>query len=344
MPPRLLRSIKMSFQVLAAIAASLICCAPGLKAADTSARLSGTFLQLTAQHKGWTEAQWSQLFDYFYQLQLSDVIVQWTAYDDTAFYTLPSAQPDSPLDKILAIADRRGLRVWVGLYFNSGYWHRIGEGPAAAANCLRNLRTRSTAIARDLTPLIKQHPAFAGWYLPEEIDDLNWGNPEARSELLRHLDLTSRALHNVAPNTKIAISTFSNARISPREFHDLWTDAFRASSVDTVLLQDGIGVHKLELNEFPLYAGALADAARSAGRDFGIVVELFRQTGGPPLDSGQFEATPADWDRVRRQLRIAHRFTSSVFGFSVPEYMTPLGVHNAGQLYADYLQERTNPQ
>lgn len=231
----------------------------------------------------------------------------------------------------------------MGLYLDSEYWSRVAEGQTTSAY-LSGLRGRSLAIARDLTPLMKQQPAFAGWYLPEEIDDSNWQIPEARRELLRHLGLVSASLNELTPGAGIAISTFSNARVSPAQFRDLWAEAFHKSALSRVLLQDGIGVHKLELNEFPLYADALAEAARFAGRDFGIVVELFQQTAGLPLDTGPFHASPAPWERVRAQLDIAHRFTSCVVGFSVPEYMTPLGIRGAELLYADYLKERTDHQ
>jgi hypothetical protein len=295
---------------------------------------------LSIQHKSWTDAQWADLFEYLRRLQLSEVIVQWTAYDDIRFYGSPVQGPDSVLDKVLLAASHAGLKVWVGLYCDSGYWNHVGEGQATRAY-LNGLRSRSLAIGRDLAPLLKQQSSFAGWYLPEEIEDVNWQTPEARKELLLHLGLESKTLHELTPGARIAISAFSNARLSPAEFHDFWVEALRASTVNTVLLQDGIGAHKLELDEFPLYAGALSDAARSAGRDFSVVVELFRQTGGLPLDHGPFQASAARWEQVRAQLEIAHRFTSTIVGFSVPEYMTPLGTGGAKQLYADYLKEST---
>ncbi|MFL6352994.1 MAG: DUF4434 domain-containing protein [Bryobacteraceae bacterium] len=319
------------------------CRGPALQAASPSVRLNSTFLQLTVQHKTWTDAQWADLFDYFRLLQLSEVIVQWTAYDDLLFYARPNASSDSPLARILAQASRTGLKVWVGLYLDSEYWSRVAEGQATSAY-LSGLRERSLAIARDLTPLMKQQPAFLGWYLPEEIDDSNWQIPEARRELLRHLGFVSGRLHELTPGVGIAISSFSNARASPAQFRDFWADAFHSNVLSRVLLQDGIGVHKLELNEFPLYAAALAEVARSAGREFGIVVELFQQTAGLPLDKGRFRASPAPWERVRAQMAIAHRFTRYVVGFSVPEYMTPVGIRGAEQLYGDYLKEGTDQQ
>jgi hypothetical protein len=334
---RLVSPIATGFRaaLLFAIALSI----PALCSASPSARLNSTFLQLRPEHKRWTEAQWRALFECFQRLQLSEVIVQWTAYDDTRFYAAPDERSDSPLERILTGASKTGLKVWLGLYLDSDYWNHLGGTPAATSAYLAHLRSRSLAIANDLAPSVKQQPAFAGWYLPEEIDDLNWRSPEARQELLRHLSLTSTSLHALTPGARVAISTFSDASVSPAHFRDFWAEAFRASTVNLVLLQDGIGALKLELNEFPLYAAALAEAACSAHRDFGVVVELFQQTGGPPLNSGPFQASPASWERVRSQLEIAHRFTNSIFGFSIPEYMSPFGIRGAEQLYNDYLKE-----
>jgi hypothetical protein len=304
----------------------------------SSMRLTGTFLQLGTHHNAWTEARWSELFDYFHRLQLSQVILQWTVSDEAVFYD-STGKAESPLNRILPIAARRGIDVWVGLYHDPRYWSRIGAHPEAAALYLRQLRSKSLAIARDLAPLLRQHCNFAGWYLSEEIDDVNWLGPAARQALLNHLKLTSDGLHGLTPAGRVSISTFSNARVSPARFRAFWTDVFRASSIDLVLLQDGVGVNKLELKELPIYAGALATAAGETGRECGVVVELFRQTGGAPLDTGAFKAVPASWERVRRQLGIASQFTSSVFGFSVPEYMSPAGTDGAERLYLDYIRE-----
>lgn len=330
MQPRLLRMAQSSVPCLLAL--TLICLPLSLQAVTPPARLNSTFLQLSRQHQNWTDTQWADLFNYFRKLQLSEVFVQWTAYDDLRFYGT-----NSTLDKVLVAASHAGLKVWVGLYSDSGYWNRVGNGQDTRA-FLNDLRSRSLAIARDLAPFLKQQSSFAGWYLPEEVEDVNWQTLEARRELLLHLGLASRSLHELTPRAPVAISAFSDARISPAEFRDFWLEVFDATSVDTVLLQDGIGVHKLELDEFPLYAGALAKAAHSKGRDFRIVVELFQQTGGVPLDSGPFRASSAHWERVRAQMESANQFTTSIVGFSIPEYMTPLGIAGAEKLYADYLK------
>jgi hypothetical protein len=331
MPPRPLPVLILPILILGLNAAS------PASPQNPPARLTGTFLQLDARHREWSEPQWSELFDRFRKLELSQVIVQWTVFDETAFYA--GGTGVSPVERILAIAQREEMSVWLGLCHDSRYWRWVGGEPKAAGRHLARLRSRSLAAARDLATLAKASPAFAGWYLSEEIDDVNWRNTEARRKLLDHLKLETAGLKDLTPGARVAISGFTNARVSPNRFRTFWKDVFEASTIDLVLLQDGIGVRKLELPEFPLYAAALAEAAKRAGRECGTVVELFRQTGGEPLDSGPFRASPAPFLRVRRQLEIAARFPGPVFGFSVPEYMSPAGVEGAGQLHSDYVRE-----
>ncbi len=332
MPPRPLPTLLLPILILGLNAPS------PAATQNPPARLTGTFLQLDARHREWSEAQWSELFDRFRKLELSQVIVQWTVLDETAFYAANGSGAPA-VERILSAAYRAEMSVWLGLCHDSRYWSWVGGDPKAVGRRLKQLRSRSLAAARDLTALAKASPAFAGWYLSEEIDDVNWRSPEARQTLLDHLKIETVGLKELTPGGKVAISGFTNARVSPNRFRAFWKDVFEASAIDLVLLQDGIGVRKLELPEFPLYAGALAEAAKRAGRECGIVVELFRQTGGQPLDNGPFRASSAPFQRVRRQLELAGRFAGPIIGFSVPEYMSPAGVEGAGQLHSDYVRE-----
>jgi hypothetical protein len=323
---------------LLSVGAFAPCRAADLGMATAPPHLNGTFLQLSATRRNWTGAQWAGLFDGFRSLRLSQVVVQWTVAGTDSFYK--AARPDgSALGRILDAADRSGIRVWVGLYHDPEYWNQVGSRREATASYLREIRGKSLAIAHDLAPLVQRHPGFAGWYLSEEIDDINWLDPERREDLLAHLKLTSSGLQNALPASKVAVSTFSNGRMSPGGFREFWQQILQTSSISLVLLQDGIGVQKLELNELPLYAEALAAAASETGRECGIVIELFQQTAGAPLDAGEFAAVSAPMDRVRRQLAAAARFTGSLMAFSVPEYMSVTGVGGAERLLTDYTRE-----
>ena len=101
-----------------------------------------------------------------------------------------------------------------------------------------------------------------------------------------------------------------------------------------MLFQDGVGALKMDLTGLPLYLRAMERATEGAGRRLAVVVELFEQTGGAPLDAGPFAAVPAPPARVQRQLELAAGHPA--VAFTVPDYMRD-GDARAARLRAAYL-------
>ncbi len=307
--------------------------------APLPAPVTGTFLQLWHSHHPWSQEEWTRLFEYFRELRLSRLIVQWSLFDDTAFY--PSAQLESsqssPLETILRLADETGMKVLIGTAHDTFFWKSIEREPELVEIYLRRSRLRSQSILREVEPLVKDAPSFEGWYISSEIDDIHWLEPERRKILFEYLSGVSADLREKTPEAKVAISGFSNGHADPETLARFWAELINAAGVDIVLFQDGIGVAKLDLRHLPVYLGAMREAVTNAGRDLWIVVENFRQTAGAPLNEQPFEAAPAPMERLRRQLEIASRFsTGEIIAFSVPEYMTPMGGKDAGRLFEVY--------
>ncbi|MFO7189289.1 MAG: DUF4434 domain-containing protein [Pseudomonadota bacterium] len=302
-------------------------------------RLSGTYLQLTAGHLEWREEDWEELFAYFRELGLSELIVQWSAYEDSRFYPdamAPGTKP-SPIESVLRLADRTGMRVRLGLAFEERYWTELAKKPEELAPYLETLAQRSVAIAQALWPLAREHVSFTGWYIPQEIDDESWREPEYRQLLHDFLARLGRALHEIAPDTPVAVSGFSNGMTDPVAFEAFWKNLLmQAPQIDTVLFQDGVGAHKLDLFELPLYAAAIRNAAVETSREVVFIVELFDQVAGPPIDENPFQAVPAALPRILQQLEVAQRYASMAVAFSVPEYLSPKGGQAAGLLYDEY--------
>jgi hypothetical protein len=321
-------------RILAGAALAVILCAAAVWA-DQKPCLQGTFLQLTEAQGHWQSAEWGRLFGYFKALRLSRLIIQWTVYDDLAFFPMKGLRQVStpPLPAILQLADAAGLKVWVGLAYDSGFWEKIKRDPKLVEIYLRRLRRQAEAIAGQLAPQLQNHPSFGGWYLTTEVDDVNWQEDRAREVLFAFLRDLSAYLHRLTPGARVAISGFSNARTDPKTFGRFWRALLGAASIDAVFFQDGIGTGKLGLEELPLYLGSLRQAVQAQARELQVVVELFRQVSERP-----FRAQPASWQSVAGQLEIAARFaTNGILAFSVPEYMTPLGGAEADRLYNSYL-------
>lgn len=305
----------------------------------THSPMDGTFLQLLEEHGNWTDERWKQLFDDLHSLGIRRLIVQWSVADGLAFY--PSTQfrgvKGAPLEKLLQAADAAHFEVTVGLLHDSDYWTNIKQDPPLIATYLRNLRAKSLATVAELLPILNTHPSVGGWYISEEIDDITWRKPDARSVLLEHEASLAAELKRKTPTWSVSISAFSQAQSSPAGFEHFWGEFLSRVQVDTVLYQDGVGVAKLDMNGLPVYLQAMRNAAEKNHRCLTVVVELFRQTSGPPLNDSPFAAVPAPIERIGCQLALADKFASGgIIGFSVPEYMTPQSGEPAAKLFNDY--------
>ncbi|MFW6127525.1 MAG: DUF4434 domain-containing protein [Thermodesulfobacteriota bacterium] len=133
--------------------------------------------------------------------------------------------------------------------------------------------------------------------------------------------------------SRLAVSGFANARTDPQTLGKIWKALLSEAPIDEVLFQDGVGAQKLSLADLSIYLPVLQQAVASQGREFRVVVELFRQ-----VSAGPFKAQPAPWTEPERQLSVAAPYsTSGLMAFSIPKYLTPLGGPEAARLYKTYL-------
>src|SRR5262249_27167700 len=142
---------------------------------------------------------------------------------------------------------------------------------------LGELRRRSVTAARELAPLVQTHRSFEGWFLTEEVDDVNWLPPERFGLLAGYLRDMAETLHGLEPPVSVAVSGFSNAYADPATLEAFWAKLLDRARVDLVLFQDGIGAGKLGLTYASLYLDAVKRATTVLHRTFTVVVELFDQ-------------------------------------------------------------------
>jgi hypothetical protein len=303
------------------------------------ARLHGTVIQFNPAHELWVRSDWARLFRSLRALGLTQIVVQWTVAGTAAYY--PSRQfragPMPPLGTLLDLADEAGMRVLIGLAHDPGYWAQIRGDPAQVERYLHYLRSRSLQAARELAPLVAQRRAFEGWYLSEEIDDLNWRDPGRRAIVAAHLRALTSELRTLDARARIAISGFANAGTDSAALEVFWDSLLSdAPELGVVLFQDGVGVGKLSLEELPAVLGAVKRAVDGRARELRVIVEVFRQTAGAPIDQQHFAAEPAPLGRIRRQMAIARAFSSSLLAFSVPDYMNAEGPPAMAHLFEQY--------
>jgi hypothetical protein len=281
---------------------------PALLAGRPAGGLNSTFLQWWASHREWEESRWVELFGYLRRLRVDELVVQWTRYDDEDYRPL--------LERTLALAADGGMRVWVGLAQESTWWRDVGGGPAAAVETLRRVGRMCGELGRELEGLCRTQRSFRGWYLPFELEDVNWTG-EAAPALVEELERLRGELG------KMAVSGFTNRVMGPAGLAQWWKRVARAG-LEQVFFQDGVGAGKMPLELWPAYLKALDQAL---GKKLRVVVELFEVVEGEGLRAAPME-------RIARQVEVGRRLSRGKLGsFSMVEYMTPLGGVAAGRNY-----------
>ncbi len=297
--------------------------------------LKGTFLQLTEAQIARPAAEWRQLFDELRTIGINTLFLQWTVLDRKPLFRTAQHETaaNTPLASILDLAAQSGIRVWFGLALDSSYWEEIKQTPELLRPYFRRRLQDLAGFLDDLNATTAGAP-FAGWYIPDEIDDRTWLDPGKRAVLEKYLAETVTLLKARRVGSKVAISGFSNSFADPDLLASFWVDVIRASGIDLLLFQDGVGEGKVALENIGLYYGALDRAVRSVGAQLGAVVELFSL-----MPDGH--RVPATAGRIREQLAAANRLTSfPTIAFSVPDYMSHLAGRQASDLLSNFLSSQ----
>jgi hypothetical protein len=329
---KLVSWIRLSCSILI-FAATFLMADPQAEAACLG--LKGTFLQLTNAQLARPAAEWRQLFDELRTIGINTLFLQWTVLDRKPLFqeVRHGTAANSPLSSILELAAQSGIRVWFGLDLDSSYWEEIKQ-PAEMLRpyFLRRLQDLAGFLG-DLNAATAD-ASFAGWYIPDEIDDRTWLDPGKRAVLKKYLTETVALLKVRRAGSKVAISGFSNSFADPDLLASFWADVIRASGIDLLLFQDGVGEGKVALENVGLYYEALNRAVRGVGAQLGAVVELFSL-----MPDGR--RLPATAGRIRAQIAAANRLTSfPAVAFSIPDYMSHLSGRQASDLLSNFLSSQ----
>jgi len=329
---KLVSRIRWSGAILIFAAVSLMANPPAGAACQG---LKGTFLQLTEAQIARPTAEWRQLFDELRTIGINTLFLQWTVLDRKPLFR--TAQHESaantPLASILDLAAQSGIRVWFGLALDSSYWEEIKQTPELLRPYFHRRLQDLAGFLDDLNATTAGAP-FAGWYIPDEIDDRTWLDLSKRAVLKRYLAETVALLKARRPGSKVAISGFSNSFADPDLLASFWADVISASGIELLLFQDGVGEGKVALENIGMYYGALDRAVRSVGAQLGAVVELFSL-----MPDGR--RLPAVAGRIREQIAAANRLTSfPAVAFSIPDYMSHLAGRQAGDLLSNFLSSQ----
>ena len=214
----------------------------------------------------------------------TELLVQWTAVDDTAF--VPTG--DMPVAAQIPDWKRIAAEPWARDVI-LGLAGRFDE--RAARGDIVNLVAVSERLSKLPTPL-----NVVGWYLPVEIDP-TWVEAPSLAPLLSSLP------------RPLWISVYDSANVGPDALVDGLTKWLPADV--GVFFQDGVGVHAREAHVARHYADVMS--TRLGKHRVRMIAEAFR----PQVGGGFRSATPAE---IKPQVQAYEGYR--VYLFDGPHYVT----------------------
>jgi hypothetical protein len=249
-------------------------------------------------------AQWPGVFAQVRGRGFDTLVVQWTQYGDA----FGDAAGHAWLLQRVREAHAAGLRIVLGLRSDPAFFQRQEVQVAALDDYLRTLARQDAEVARRWAGDLGEG-AIAGWYLPMEIDDRRWREPEAREALRDYLAQERRQLDRIAARP-VYVTSFFAGHMAPPAYAQLLAEV-RGSGV-RAWVQDGAGTGRLSRGEMAVY---LAAATSCEGKGAaGVVYEVFHQTasdaafkaeplGGGEMDSALAQRAPCGSDTAFFELR-----------------------------------------
>jgi hypothetical protein len=313
---------------------------PALAATCTATpRLAGTFVQ-PYLIDGWTDAQVSAELDHLAAACIRHVIVQWTAdtkHRTTVYPTsLSGYTHDGATDvvgRLLSAAQAKGVSVWLGLQVNEDWWSRSADdGPWLAAEA-----TRSVAVANELYDSYGGYASFDGWYLPFEVDNVNFTDPAAQTRMADYYRTVIGALDAASGGLPVAAAPFFNAidggGQTPAQWQAMWTRLLRDSPIDVVALQDGVGAGHARTADLAAWFRS-TDNAIAASRPS---TRLFADTETFVMGSSGFQPMPVA-DFVAH-MKAVQPYVDGYWSFAYSHYQSPQGPFGTAhhRAYLNYL-------
>lgn len=312
--------------------------------ADSPPAFSSTFIQIWDRHADWPEQTWDALCADLAAMGVQEVILQWTLITEPAFFwrLTPDRRMEVPgdrvdpapvVDLIVDAARRHGLSVRFGLSEDPAWWEKIKNEADLVEVFLNRLLQDQLSLARTLIERYGDYPVFAGFYIPQEIDDATWIDAQRRDRLTNHLARLTSGLRELSPEVETSISCFATGRNDPKGFAALMADLAHAANLTEVLYQDGLGTERLLPAESATYLETLATSMPRVGARLRVIVETFA-----PAEDG-LDFIPATMERIEQQLLQAQALAGSdIVAFSIPDYLHSLtGGALADNLHNNYL-------
>lgn len=282
-----------------------------------------TFVQMSGADFSRDAAGWDSELAVMQSVGVDTIVLQFSG-DSGGSYDSRTAGK-LPVQSMMDAALVRGMRVWIGLYSDASWTAERLPQPL------------NDQAGREWLRTLSHHRAFAGWYIPQEIEELTWDRPDREPRIRDFLNRAALELHRLAPAAPIMIAPYYGETKTPDEYALFLARILRDRPVNIVAIQDGKGARSTPdsvVSQIFTLAQARLDAL---GIGLWSDVELFYQTHGPPRDSLPFAAVPGDAATIRTTMSvIALQSIEHMTSFTVLNYMHPTRSAATKVLYDDY--------
>jgi len=251
--------------------------------------------------------------------------------------------------QLLSLCERRRMKVMVDVW-RTPDWYTQWDGAKEMDLIRQDVAARSA--------LLRDSPAFFGWYVPHEI--YFWPRKGKEDVYIRGVySAAIQACHAATPGKPVTVSpffildrtkTFGDFYVpSPEEYLDYWASLLKEAPFDIVMLQDS-GEHFAWVTDDQRrpYLKAMRDACRKSGSrfwgnvecaemNFASIEDYIRVNGR--VHHGQAKEPrwrPVPMGRFVSKLRTAAEFTDQFVTWGYMEFCRPSLSAGAAKWYADY--------
>ena len=279
------------------------------------ATVTGTFVVLSMadslQNGFWDEKRWIQEIKKMKRININKIFIQYSVYQNISWYNASLLQQvtnsQAALTKLMKATETEQIQLFVGLAFSEN-WNKSDK---SKIELYENLFTIQKQTIDELFSQFGNNPNFKGWYIPQEINDLEWQNDNNKMLLFSFLQRTSAYAHTKDAKKPVVIAPFFNLW-QPADILGVWYDELlrAAPDINWIYIQDGVGsTYKNADVDIPLYFSKIKKACDKHKRKFGVTLEVFQQIAGWPINAEKFKAIPANPERINQQLKSIYPFS-----------------------------------
>ncbi|MEU4482341.1 DUF4434 domain-containing protein [Micromonospora sp. NPDC023966] len=306
--------------------------------ASSAPSFSGSFIQPDLVDR-WTDAQLRAEMEMLARACIKEQVIQWTADTGTSPATriYPSSEPQSTktdvVGRILAAAQRQGIKVFLGLQTNNQWWNRYAndeawlDAEAAYANKLADdLWQKYGSTYRD---------TIAGWYLSFEVDNWNFPSTVTWDRMASFYQTVGTHLNQLTTGMPVVISPFYNSSggLSADGWSQMWRQILSASDIDVIAMQDGVGAGHATTEQLPEWFAA----TKQAIQDVSPTTQLWADTETFIPSSTGFISMPTA--HVVSDMHAVRPYVNRYWSFSYDHYYSPVVVNPAyDKTYRAYLK------